>query len=120
MDLPADLAIPGISTPQLALVQPDLDFRISQGRGYPFCGDHVFRGIAQEYGSRRCAHQLRRLRRHPRPLDLLQAEGECPEAAWQAIQRFECPLALTAMAALEKFIGRVGVNTGPSEHWCTG
>jgi hypothetical protein len=37
--------------------------------------------------------------------------------AWQAIQTLDCPLPHTAMAALGKFIGRLGVESRRMTKW---
>jgi hypothetical protein len=46
VDLAPDLLIPGISAPQLALVEPDLDARCAQGPANAPGGLLVLRGIA--------------------------------------------------------------------------
>src|SRR5215831_15513020 len=86
MNVPANVAVPCISAPQLALVEPDFNSRGAQCRANaPSCLG-ILRGIAQEHHPLGLARRLRRLFLHRRPLDLVCAAGACPEAAWQAIQ----------------------------------
>jgi hypothetical protein len=51
VDLPADLPVPGISAPQLTLIEPDLDPAGAQRIANAPGRIGILRGIAQEYGS---------------------------------------------------------------------
>src|SRR5215472_4915310 len=78
----ADRAVPSISTPQLALVEPDFDTCRPKRVTNPPRRVSILRGVAQEHRSRRCAaRRFRRLLPHPRLLVLFGAEEECPEEA---------------------------------------
>src|SRR6516162_4607567 len=84
-DLIADLAIPGVSAPELTLIKPDIDASGPESVADPPRRAHILRGVTQEHRSRRCARRFWRLFPHPRPLGLVWARGACPDAAWQAI-----------------------------------
>src|SRR6516162_9980586 len=75
----ANLAIPDIASPQLTLIEPDLNAGGPQCIANPLSRLGILRGVAQEHRSRWCARRLRRLVPHPRPLDPVRIAGECPE-----------------------------------------
>ena len=56
LDLITDLAIPGISAPEFALVEPDLDSRSPEGIADPASSADVLRGVAQKYRVRCLSH----------------------------------------------------------------
>src|SRR5215472_6521762 len=99
----ADRAVPSISTPQLALVEPDFDTCRPKRVTNPPRRVSILRGVAQEHRSRRCAaRRFRRLLPHPRLLVLFGLRKNALRKPWQAIQILDCPLQLTAMVALGK------------------
>ena len=56
-DLVVNLLIPRISSPQLALVKPDLNTNGPKGVAYAPCRRRILRGIAKEYSPRRLSCQ---------------------------------------------------------------
>ena len=85
LNLLADHLIPGITAPQLALVEPDLDAGRAQCLANPLRRLRVLRGVAKEYSARRLTY------RQNDPLILLTARalGTPESATWL------CPVNVT-------------------------
>src|ERR1700751_2191993 len=61
LDLLADRLIPGVSAPQLALVEPDFDSSAPKHIADPTRSIGVLRSVAKKYSPRRRGHLVRRL-----------------------------------------------------------
>jgi len=112
VDLLANLSIPGIASPQLTLIEPDLNAGCAQCIANPFRRLGILRGIAQEYGASRCARLSWRLPLHPRSLDLVGHGENALTSQPQATQRCDRALLRRLAAALGVRRGKAALSSG--------